>query len=212
MSFQWRDEFAKALMGDTGIQVGVGVPGGQQLLTLAVEALLRENPELRALNLDIANCFNSLDRVALIEDLLNSREICGYDFSSLVPYVHSFYCEGHGAWFWVEADQSIPNPASGGVGGTPRPREGWYEWVASELGTVQGAPLSCFFAALSLLACLRAAQARLRGDIATMQDADVAERSMVSSYLDDAGFVTRPALHPNAYAAYARAAAARARF
>ena len=112
MSFQWRDEFAKALMGDTGIQVGVGVPGGQQLLTLAVEALLRENPELRALNLDIANCFNSLDRVALIEDLLNSREICGYDFSSLVPYVHSFYCEGHGAWFWVEADQSIPTPAS----------------------------------------------------------------------------------------------------
>ena len=52
---------------------------------------MRENPELRALNLDIANCFNSLDRVALIEDLLNSRAICGYDFSSLVPYVHSFY-------------------------------------------------------------------------------------------------------------------------
>eukprot|EP01048_Picozoa_sp_COSAG05_P009840 COSAG05_NODE_831_length_7083_cov_166.649055_8_plen_92_part_00 len=54
VSFQWRDEFAKALMGDTGMQVGVGVPGGQQLVTLAVEALLRENPELRALNLDIA--------------------------------------------------------------------------------------------------------------------------------------------------------------
>ena len=32
VSFQWRDEFAKALMGDTRIQVEVGVQGGQQLV------------------------------------------------------------------------------------------------------------------------------------------------------------------------------------
>ena len=43
---------------------------------------------------------------------------------SLVPYVHSFYCEGHGAWFWVEADQSIANPASGDTTGATRRREG----------------------------------------------------------------------------------------
>lgn len=73
--------------------------------------------------------------------------------------------------------------------------------MASELGTVQGASLSCFFAALSLLACPGpSAQVRLRGDIAAMPAGDVAERSIVSAYLDNASFVTRPALHPNAYA------------
>ena len=36
VSFQWREEFAKAVMGGTGIQVGVGVPSGQQLVTLTL--------------------------------------------------------------------------------------------------------------------------------------------------------------------------------
>ena len=62
-------------MGDTGIQVGVGVPGGQQLITLTVDRRYCRRTELRALNLDIANRFNSLDRVALIKDLINNQAI-----------------------------------------------------------------------------------------------------------------------------------------
>ena len=43
VSFTERDRFAKAMIGTRGHQVGVAVPGGQGLITLATEALLREN-------------------------------------------------------------------------------------------------------------------------------------------------------------------------
>ena len=52
--------------------------------------------------------------------------------------MHSFYCEGHGAWFWVEADQSIANPASGDT--TREPRVGArvkVEWVHPKLRRIE---------------------------------------------------------------------------
>ena len=59
----------------TPIQLGVGVPGGAQLLTALFEAFLRLNRDNRGLSVDITNMFNDLCRVSFMEDLLESQEL-----------------------------------------------------------------------------------------------------------------------------------------
>jgi hypothetical protein len=65
--------------------------------------------------------------------------------------------------------------------------------VASDAGTVQGAPLAGFLACFSLLACTRAAKASLRTSVAALPADDVqGRRAMASGMADDTTLVARP--------------------
>ena len=60
---------AKYRRGFMPMQTGVGVPGGQQMMTAFMEAFLRLDRGKRKLDVDIENMFNALCRVATAEDL-----------------------------------------------------------------------------------------------------------------------------------------------
>ena len=53
------------------------------------EAYLRLNRDNRGLSVDITNMFNDLCRVSFMEDLLESQELLGEDFSDLATYFES---------------------------------------------------------------------------------------------------------------------------
>ena len=128
------------------MQTGVGVPGGQSMMTAFVEAMMRLDRGKRKLDVDIANMFNELCRVTLMEELLLSEELVGVDFGDLATYFQSAYMQEYSNWFWVEgaAEGAKEGEAKAERGGS----QGRWAKVASEEGMPQGSPLSCFSAAL----------------------------------------------------------------
>ena len=66
------------------------------------EAFLRLNHEHRGLSVDITNMFNDLCRVSFMEDLFESPELLGEDFSDLAPYFDSALFGDYVNWFWVD--------------------------------------------------------------------------------------------------------------
>eukprot|EP01052_Picozoa_sp_SAG31_P076410 SAG31_NODE_35684_length_320_cov_2.262443_1_plen_63_part_00 len=59
------------------------------MLTTAVEAALRGNPEeMRKLDEDLKNCFCEIDRTGMLEDLISAPEELGQDFNELLSYVN----------------------------------------------------------------------------------------------------------------------------
>ena len=114
-----------------------------------VECMLRLDPGKAALNVDIQNMFNSLCRVAMLEDVLDSPDSLGVDFTPMLRYLEMAYGEPSGLWFKMDA-------GVGGGGGLASWRR-----LQSRAGVHQGRPLSCFLAALGLMRCLRAAQAAI---------------------------------------------------
>eukprot|EP01051_Picozoa_sp_SAG22_P007192 SAG22_NODE_496_length_9797_cov_4.177241_11_plen_256_part_00 len=118
-------------------QVGVAVPGGITMLTTATEAELWKNGlGMRKLDEDLRNCFGEIDRVGLLEDVVDSKDLLGTDFSHLAPYVEMAYGGGaqYGGWFWMEATAIA---------------EARWVHTRSEEGVRQGATLSCFLCGLS---------------------------------------------------------------
>jgi hypothetical protein len=73
------------------VQTGVGVPGGLSMMTAFVEAMMRLDRGKKKLDVDITNMFNELCRVTLMEELLESEELVGVDFSDLAPYFESAF-------------------------------------------------------------------------------------------------------------------------
>eukprot|EP01050_Picozoa_sp_SAG11_P023913 SAG11_NODE_4947_length_1712_cov_3.743335_1_plen_125_part_00 len=87
--FANKDAMGPALM---PYQVGVAISGGLTMLTAATEAELRVGGRrLRKLDEDIKNCFCEIDRVGMLEDLLDSEQLLGTDFSHLAPYMQMAY-------------------------------------------------------------------------------------------------------------------------
>ena len=116
--------------------------------------------------------FNELDRCSMIEDLLDSAELIGEDFSGLAPYAYMAYFGDYINWFRVvEADTTGLGEGGAGaaVDGVDASSEGTggrrklteqarWRAIVSAAGVRQGGPLSCFFAALGLVRCLLAAR------------------------------------------------------
>ena len=95
-----RDESrARMRKGFMPMQTGVGVPGGQSMMTAFVEAMMRLDRGKRKLDVDITNMFNELCRVTLMEELLVSEELVGVDFSDLATYFQSAYMQEYSNWF-----------------------------------------------------------------------------------------------------------------
>ena len=102
--------------------------------------------------MDVQNMFNTLCRVAMMEDLMGSEELLGVDFSEHFCYVDWAYSKDSSLWFRIE--ESIEAEATAGQ------QTRWAE-VKSCLGVHQGRPLSCFLAAVGLVKCALAAQSAL---------------------------------------------------
>ncbi|CAI5998832.1 unnamed protein product [Closterium sp. NIES-64] len=76
---QMRDTFLPCL------QFGVAVPAGIEVMAHAVQSALSLHPDWAVLQLDVANAFNSFNRIAMFEALRSSP------FSPLIPYFSLFY-------------------------------------------------------------------------------------------------------------------------
>ena len=129
-----------------------------------LEVMLRLDKDKGLLNVDIQNMFNTLCRVALMEDIMDSKELLVCDFTSLAAYLNMTYGDDTALWFKLDAtdDTGATELAerSCTVPGTYEAVKRKAQWarIASELGVHQGRPLSCFFAAVGLVRCLDAAQ------------------------------------------------------
>ena len=155
--------------------------------------------------------FNELCRVTMMEDILESEDFLGEDFSDLATYIDFAYGEEFTAWFRVDAAPDSAGPASSR-----------WERVASALGTRQGGPMSGFFCAVALIKVLRAAQAAIdeANGCERFQASGTAEEKRaayelaakmgdVVSYHDDASLLARLTALCKAYGAYAKAAGGR---
>ncbi|CAI5986656.1 unnamed protein product [Closterium sp. NIES-64] len=76
---QMRDTFLPCL------QFGVAVPAGIEVMAHAVQSALSLHPDWAVLQLDVANAFNSFNRIAMFKALRSSP------FSPLIPYFSLFY-------------------------------------------------------------------------------------------------------------------------
>ena len=103
---------AKMMKALAPLQVGIGVPGGAAVAAAVVEAVLRADTAKHALNVDIRNMFNELCRVTMMEDILESEDFLGEDFSDLAAYIDFAYGEEFTAWFRVDAAPDSAGPAS----------------------------------------------------------------------------------------------------
>ena len=83
----------------------------------------------------------------MMEDILESEDFLGEDFSDLAAYIDFAYGEEFTAWFRVDAAPDSAGPASSR-----------WERVISALGTRQGGPMSGFFCAVALIRVLRKAR------------------------------------------------------
>ena len=71
---QLNDDFARHLM---PYQVGVAVKGGLNMWATVVECLLQRDTSNVALAIDLANCFNDVDRDTLVDELRTHSNLTG---------------------------------------------------------------------------------------------------------------------------------------
>ena len=148
-------------------QVGVGVRGGLNMWATTVECLLQRNPHFALVSIDIENCFNAMDRDALIDECLASDDPV---VRALARYVERTYPPGMVAMV--------------DIGGA-------WRHLSMERGTAQGRPLSPALAAILLQPCLKEAQrAMAAASGRTMEEAQ-AELG-VGAYLDDVNLLAEP--------------------
>ena len=72
MCFHYKKRMKKAL---APIQTGVAVAGGAAMGVYMLECMMRLDPAKAQLNVDIQNMFNTLCRVSLLNDVIDSEEI-----------------------------------------------------------------------------------------------------------------------------------------
>ena len=219
MSFNDKERMARALMmcGQTGVAVADGLQMGVYML----EVMLRLDPNKGMLNVDIQNMFNTLCRVSLMEDIMDSEEILGVDFTHLAAYINMTYGKESALWFKIDAAEegsefglAERNRTAPGAHTKVRRKTEWAR-LASELGVHQGRPLSCFLAAVGLVKCLQAAQKaiddfngvdRFPEGVSDEEKAAAWELAegygAVSAYLDDASFLASVQALCVAYDAY----------
>ena len=101
MAFNDKEKMARALM--TSGQTGVAVPGGLQMGVYMLEVMLRLDRSKGLLNIDIQNMFNTLCRTALMEDIMDSKNLLGCDFTHLAAYVDMTYGNDSDLWFKLDA-------------------------------------------------------------------------------------------------------------
>ena len=102
-----------------------------------MEAMMRPDPSKGELNVDIQNMFNTLCRVALLEDVITSPEDLGVDFREMLKYLDMTYgCESS-LWFkidaYVDAATGKVQPAEG-VHGRGKARAGSTDRVCATIG------------------------------------------------------------------------------
>ena len=159
-------------------QVGVAVPGGLELLNLAVTIML-ESPDTALASLDIENMFNMFERLPMMEECVmprpeeNGSKTC---LADLGRYLLMSYFENGGAcgWFWVD-EAGHPEGVR------------WHA-VEMERGGNQGRPLTPAVAAMLLMRPLRRCH-RLIDGILENEGVPVAQRpllALLGAYLDDA--------------------------
>jgi hypothetical protein len=68
------------------LQYGVATPGGCEAIVAGIRAYIEQEPQSLVLQVDLANAFNEVDRVAMFEELRDH-------FPELVPFVRCFYAE-----------------------------------------------------------------------------------------------------------------------
>jgi hypothetical protein len=81
------------------IQTGVALPGGMAMGVYVVQTMMMLDPRKGALNVDIQNMFNNLCRIAMLEDVVDSEELVGVDFTHMLPYLDMAYGEESSLWF-----------------------------------------------------------------------------------------------------------------
>ena len=207
MCFAEKANFAEAV---APVQTGVAIPGGLQMGVYMMDAAMRLDPAKGQLNVDIQNMFNTLCRVQMLEDVVNAKELMGVEFINLLRYLNMAYGKETGLWFKRDAvDKGEEKQLSR------------YVRLGSNMGVHQGRPMSCFLAAVGLVACLNAAQKALdqfneidrkaTGETLTFDEQVVRRRlaeckANVSAYLDDASFLAASAALCVAYDAYTQVA------
>ena len=143
------------------------MPGGLQMGVYMLEVMLRLDRSKGLLNIDIQNMFDTLCRTALMEDIMDSKDLLGCDFTHLAAYVDMTYGNDSDLWFKLDAAEDGETQLaerSCTVPGTFTEVKRKAEWarISSELGVHQGRPLSCFFAAVGLVRCLTGDGSRRR--------------------------------------------------
>jgi hypothetical protein len=81
IALQMRDTFQEYF---SPLQYAVATPAGCKTIVAGVRALLEADPELLVLQVDMANAFNEVDRVAIFEELRAH-------FPALLPFARLFY-------------------------------------------------------------------------------------------------------------------------
>ena len=88
-----------------------------------VQTMMLLDPDKGALDVDIQNMFNSLCRIAMLEDVVDSEELVGVDFTHMLPYLDMAYGEESGLWFKLDASSN--GMGDGGEGMSEEQRTGW---------------------------------------------------------------------------------------
>jgi hypothetical protein len=77
VGLQLRDRFWHHF---TPLQYGLATPGGCEAIVAGIRAYIKQEPQSLVLQVDLANAFNDVDRVAMFEELRDH-------FPELVPFV-----------------------------------------------------------------------------------------------------------------------------
>lgn len=104
------------------LQFGVSTPGGCEAVVAGIRACLDLEPETLVLQVDLANAFNEVDRVAMFDELR-------LHFPELLPFFRCFYAEPSRLLL--------------------RRDSGEWELLESQTGSRQGDPLAGFLFALA---------------------------------------------------------------
>ena len=171
---QMKEVFRRHLM---PLQFGVAVPGGLNLWSTVVEAMLQDNPNSVFLGIDLTNCFNAMSRDHLIDECLQHAEL-----RPLARHIAGTYPPGMLAWVRVE--------------------EAWAA-VNFQSGCAQGRPLSAALAGILLGLALKAAKLAMATAAGLPLDSEAADRAFAAgAYIVDAGLIGEPAVVAAGFVAF----------
>jgi hypothetical protein len=83
VGLQLRDRFQQHF---APLQHGVATPGGCEAIVAGIRAYIKQEPQSHVLQVDLANAFKEVDRVAMFEELRDH-------FPELVSFLRCFYAE-----------------------------------------------------------------------------------------------------------------------